>query len=227
MSVKLHLKKTIFAITALVVLGLIFYYFKYIYGWMEFRKNTDTPKQFLNNTIIKKENYTKDSLLIIQKLKQLLLQHEDFFYSKEYFDGTDIIVDTIVYSPDLKKLGVLILTKNPTSRQLVPKEKEMWYYNATSYLGIRQGDTISISHLGSYFVDYTDKSELSNNIRGDRFRTFVSKDTTKVYAYKYNFNDIRFWTSTVWEKIEEDKIKRKEFEEMKLKHPENVYKPPK
>lgn len=86
---------------------------------MEFRKNTDTPKEFLNKTVIKKGDYTSDSALISQELKQLLLRHEDFFYSNEYFDGTDIIIDTIVYSRDLNKVGILILTKNPTSRQLM------------------------------------------------------------------------------------------------------------
>jgi hypothetical protein len=221
------LKKAIIIIISAIVLGLTFYYFKYIYGWMEFRKNTDTPDQFLNNTINKKENYTKDSLLISQKLKRFLLQHEDFFCSSEYFEGTEIIIDTIVYNPDLNKLGILILTKNPTSRQLISAKNEMWHYCATSYLGIRQNDTISLFHLGSNFVNFKDKSELSNIIREDRFRFFVSKDTTRKYAYKYNFNDIRFWTSSVWQKIEEDIIKSKEFEEMKLKHPENVYEPPK
>jgi hypothetical protein len=193
---------------------------------MEFRKNTDTPDQFLNKTVTKKDDYTKDSLTISAKLKSLLLQHEDFFYSKEYFEGTDIIIDTIIYSPDFNKLGVLVLTKNPTSRQLMPTENEMWYYNATSYLGIRQSDTIRLSRLGLDFKNSTDKQEQSNYIRQACFRTFVSKDTTEKYAYKFNLNDVRFWTSSVWQKIEEDKIKKKEFEEEKIKHPENIYEPP-
>jgi len=109
----------------------------------------------------------------------------------------------------------------------MPTENEMWYYNATSYLGIRQGDTISLSRLGPDFTNSTDKQEQSNYIRQACFRAFVSKDTTEKYAYKYNLNDIRFWTSSVWQKIEEDKIKRKEFEEEKIKHPENIYEPPK
>jgi hypothetical protein len=194
---------------------------------MEFRKNTDTPDQFLNKTVVKKEDYTKDSLKISTKLKELLLQHEDFFYSKEYFEGTEIIIDTILYSPDLKKLAVLVLTKNPTSRQLVPTENAMWYYNATSYLGARQSDTISLNWLGSSLTNSTDKQEQSNNIRQECFRTFVSKDTTEKYAHKYNLNDVRFWTSSEWRKIEEEKIRKKEFEEEKIKHPENIYEPPK
>lgn len=221
------MKKTIFIIISVIVLWLTFYYFKNIYGWMEFRRNTDTPDQFLNKTVVKKEDYTKDSLTISTKFKELLLQHEDFFYSKEYFEGTEIIIDTILYSPDLKKLAVLVLTKNPTSRQLMPTENEMWYYNATSYLGIRQSDTISLSWLGPSFTNSTDKQEQSNYIRQECFRTFVSKDTTEKYAHKYNLNDVRFWTSSEWQKIEEDKIKKKEFEEEKIKHPENIYEPPK
>jgi hypothetical protein len=221
------LKKTIFIIISIAVLGLVFYYFKNIYGWMEFHKNTDTPDQFINKTVNKKENYTKDSLTISLELKNLLLRHEDFFYSKEYFDGTEIIIDTIVYSPDFNKLGILILTKNPTSRQLEPIKGDDYYFNATAYLGIREKDTLSLSWLGPNFSNSTDIGELSNDIRQACFRTFVSKDTTEKYAYKFNLNDTRFWTSSVWQRIEADKIKREEFEEEKIKHPENIYEPPK
>ncbi|MBS1654845.1 MAG: hypothetical protein JSU05_08375 [Bacteroidetes bacterium] len=221
------MKKTIFIIISVIVLWLTFYYFKNIYGWMEFRKNTDTPDRFLNKTVVEKEDYSQDSLTISNKLKELLLQHEDFFYSKEYFEGTEIIIDTILYSPDLKKLAVLVLTKNPTSRQLMPAKNEMWYYNATSYLGVRQSNTISLSWLGPSFTNSTDKQEQSNNIRQECFRTFVSKDTTEKFAHKYNINDVRFWTSSEWQKIEEDKIRKSEFKEEKIKHPENIYEPPK
>jgi hypothetical protein len=223
------LKKTIFITISLIVIGFTFYYYKNIYGWIEFRKNTDTPEQFLNKTVIKKEDYSKDSLTISAKLKDLLLRHEneDFFYSKEYFEGTDIIIDTILFSPDLAKLGILILTKNSTSRQLLPTKDKDYYYNATAYLCVRHQDSLSLTWLGPSFTNSTDKSELSKNIREACFRTFVSKDTTEKYAYKYNLNDSRFWTSSVWQKIEEDKVKKKEFDEEKIKHPENIYEPPK
>lgn len=220
------LKKIFIFISIVVVFGLAVYYFTNIYGWMEFRKNTDTPDEFLNKTSNKKGDYAKDSALISQELKQFLLRHEDFFYSKEYFDGTDIIIDTIVYSPDLNKVGILIITKNPTSRQLMPTKNAEYYYNATAYLGIRQNDTLELSWLGPSFTNSIDKQELSNHVRETYFRAFVSKDTTAKYAYKYNLNDTRFWTSSIWQKIEEEKIKRKEFEEEKSKHPENIYEPP-
>jgi hypothetical protein len=179
----------------------------------------------IHKTLNKKENYTKDSLAISQNLKALMLRHEDFFYSEEYFEGTDIIIDTIIYSPDFNKLAILFMTKNPTSRQLMPTENEDFYYNATAYLGVRQKDTISLSWLGPNFSNSTNIEKLSKAIRQECFRTFVSKDTSGPYSHKYNFNDIRFWTGSEWQKIEEDKIKKKEFEEEKIKHPENIYEP--
>lgn len=119
------------------------------------------------------------------------------------------------------------MTKNPTTRQLMPSENEMWYYNATSYLGVRESDTISLSHLGPDFTNSSDRQEQSNYIRQACFRTFVSKDTTEKYSHKYNLNDTRFWTSSEWQKLEDDRIKKKAFEYEKLKHPENIYEPPK
>ena len=223
------MKKIIFIFASIFVICFLFYYHKNVYSWLEFRENTDTPDEFLNVAMTTKENYSKDSLIISDKLKHLLSRHEseDFFYSKEYFEGTSIIIDTIIYSPELTKLGIFVITKNPTSRQLLPSKDKDYYYNATAYLCVRQQDTLTLTWLKSSLTNSTDKSELSKDVREAYFRTFVSKDTTEKYAYKYNLDDIRFWTSSVWRKIEEDNVKRKEFEEEKIKHPENIYEPQK
>jgi hypothetical protein len=220
-------KRIVVTISLIALAGIAIFYFCFIDGWYEFRRNTDTPKEFLSETVATTNNYTRDSIEIIKQLKSLLLLHEDFFYSKEYFQGTEIVIDTIVYSPSFDKLAVLVITKNPTSRQLEPAKAKHFYYNGTSYLGVREGDTISLSWLGPHFTNSMDKGELSEDLREACFRTFVSKDTTEKYAYKYNLNDTRFWKSSVWQKIEENKLKQKEFEEEKVKNPENVYEPSK
>lgn len=159
------------------------------------------------------------------QFNDLKLKHEDFYYSQENFEGTEIIIDTILYSPEYDKLVILMITKNPTSRQLRPEKNELWYYDATSYLGVRQNDSIILSQLGYNFNNSNDLSALSHILRQASFRTFVSKDTTGVNSHKYNLNDIRFWTSQEWEEIELDKIKRIEFEKEKREHPENIYDP--
>lgn len=192
-----------------------------------FRAKKYTPKAFLNNAIIKEESYSKDSTEILKQLRGFLLRHEDFFYSKTYFDSTQLIIDSIIYNPDFNKLAVFVITKNPTSRQLIPDEKHDWYYDATCYLGVRQNDTISLSWIGPNFSNSPDREELSRVIRDSYFTEFATKDTVGAYTYKYNLNDIRFWDCSIWKEIEDKKIKRKEFEEEKKKHPENVYEPKK
>jgi hypothetical protein len=218
-------RKPMVVIVLLLVICLAYWYFKYVYGWMEFRKNTDTPKEYLNHTVIKKENHTKDSIEVLSQLRTLLVRHEDFFYSKAYFDSTELIIDSVLYSPNFNKLAVFVITKNPTSRQLVPDEKHGWYYDATCYLGVRKNDTIALSWIGPVFTNSSNEQNISNDIREACLRTFVTKDT--IGAYAYNLNDVRFWDCPIWEKIENEKLKKKEFEEEKRKHPENVYEPKK
>jgi hypothetical protein len=217
--------KKILIISSFIILGLIICYFTIVYGRLEFRKNTDTPDKFVNRTNISINDYNKDKFKLISQFKDLTIKHVDFFYSKEYFEGTEIIIDTILYSPKYDKLAILIITKNPTSRQLMPDKNESWYYNATTYLGVRQNDSISLSWLGPNFSNSTDLSKISNILKEACFRTFVTKDTIGEFAHKYNLNDIRFWTSSEWQKVEKEKIKRMEFEKEKREHPENIYEP--
>ena len=199
------MKKRIFVIIGILIfLGLTFFYFKNIYGWLEFRRNTDTPDKYINRTIIPTENYQRDESALILQFNDMKLNHKGFFSSKEYFEGTEIIIDTILYSPEYDKLVVLMIAKNPTSRQLRPQKSELWYYDATSYLGLRQNDSIFLSQVGSNFSNSNDLLALSDILRQASFRTFVSKDTTAINSHKYNLNDIRFWKSPEWEEIEID-----------------------
>jgi hypothetical protein len=218
-------KKTILFVVSLILLVFVYWYLKNVYGWKEFRKNTDTPKNFMSHTAIKKEDYIKDSILVLSQLRKALVKHEDFFYSKAYFDSTELIIDSILYSPEYNKLAVLVITKNPTYRQLAPDKSHNWYYDATSYLGIRQKDTIALTWIGPSFTNSNNQQDISNDIREACFRTFVTKQASGEYLY--NLNDKRFWASPIWKAMEETIIKSREFEEEKKKHPENVFEPKK
>lgn len=205
------------------MLLIVFLFFLFSCGGMKEKRYT--PKEFLNHTVIKKGDYIKDSVEIIKQLKNSLLNHEDFFHNKAYFDSTQLIIDSIIYSPDFNKLAVFVITKNPVRRQLIPDKDYNWYYDATCYLGVKKNDTISLSWVGPSFTNSYDMNELSNIIRDSYFTDFSTKDTIGVHTYKYNLNDIRFWDCSIWKEIEEKKVRRKEFEEEKKRHPENVYEP--
>jgi hypothetical protein len=185
-----------------------------------------TPKEFLNNVVVNKEEYKKDSIEIIRQLKGFIVGHENFFYSKEYYDSTQLIIDSIIYSTDLNKMVVFLITKNPTSRQLIPDDKYIWYYDATCYLGIRQEGSIILSLIGPSFSNSNDKDKLRQMMHDTYFSEYAQiKDTNGEFRYKYNIGDVRFWDCPIWKEIEEERQKKKEFDEFKNKYPEDVYEP--
>lgn len=169
-------------------------YFTHIYDWLDFYKTTNTPKEFLNTTIPSKENYNKDRLILFNLLKKELLNHEDFFNNTSYFDSTEIIVDTILYSSNITKIAVLIVVKNPTYKQISPDHNHKYYYDATCYLGIRKNSGFDLSWIGPTFTNSIIYQTISNDLRKACLQTFVTSDG----LYKYNMNDKRFWTSTIW-----------------------------
>ena len=179
--------------------------FCFLYSCGQIRVKKYTPVEFINHVVVEREEYSNDSAAVISQLKKFLLKHVGFFGSKEYFDSTRIIVDSIIYSPDFKKLIVFVLTQNPTTRQRLPDKKHKWYYNETCFLGVKENDSVSLSWLGPNFSNSSDRNELSDLARGAYFTEFATDDTIKSGAYKYNLNDIRFWTSAIWVKIAEEK----------------------
>jgi hypothetical protein len=201
----------------------IFIYFKYVYGWLEFRKNTDTPEKFLSHNVPNKTNYSKDSVHIWRGLKEQLAKHDEFFHSPSFFDSTEIIIDTIVYNPTFDRMAILFIAKNPTYRN-DGVEKYDWYYDGTCYLGIRKNNDVELSWIGPNFTNSPDKQNIANNLRTEAFRMFATRDSAD--GRWYNINDARFWTSSIWEKIEDEKVRKAEFGEEKKNHPENVYEPP-
>jgi hypothetical protein len=222
------MKKTLIALVVFIIFAIVsVYYFEFASEIWTFGRTTSTPKQFLNRAYPGDDKYQKDKIEIVNKLKKDLLDSEDFFDNSAYFDGTEILVDTIVYSPDFAKLGIIVLTKNPTSRQLIPDRRGSFYFDGTSYVGIREKDSLNLTWLGPNFSNSIDKGDLSNMLRQKIFRHFITVDSTGPFAQKYNLNDIRFWTSNVWQQVEEKKARKKAFEIEKREHPENVYEPPK
>ncbi len=218
------MKRTYLIIIALILLSALIvigeFYFQ---GWIVFRKKTDTPKEFINQIVLNQKSYTNDSIEIIKKLTPKLREHEDFFENTAYFDSTELIVDTTLYSPQLNKLDTLVIIKNPSYRQLVPDKNHFWYYDATCYLGIKSDTGFVLSWIGPSFTNSLHRQDLSKDIRKYFFEEHFEKDSSKVISY--NLNDKRFWDCPIWDKIEAQKNRKIEFEKMKKEHPENVYEP--
>jgi hypothetical protein len=211
-------------IVLFMVICVMYFFFNYVFGWLKFSRNTDTPTVYLNQAIIKGDEYTTDSIEVMKQLKCLFIKQEDFFYNKSYNNETKIIIDSILHSPDLNRLAVFVITKSPTLNQSIPKEYD-YFYDDTCYLGQRQKDTIFLNWIGPVFTNSSSYQNVSNDIREACFRTFITKDTNDVY--EYNLDDIRFWNSRIWKQVNEEKQRKEEFEKEKKEHPERVYEPKK
>jgi hypothetical protein len=220
------MKKKIMIIFSIILLVLLFFYFRYVYGWYEFRFFQKTPKEFLNHTKIGKESYSKDSVRIVFKMEEFIKKHEESFYSKEYYDATKIRIDTILYSPDFKKLAVFVISKNPIYKQLMPNKEYKWYYDGSCYIGNRENDKININWIGPLYTNYYDINSLSKIIREDFFKKHASDTDNNGNENIYNLDDTRYWDKSLdWQNLEQRRKSEKEFEEEKRKNPKNIYEP--
>lgn len=183
-------------ISAIVIFLLIgFWYFKYIYGWLEFRKNTDTPEAFLNTTKVSQGQYHQDSLQIINELHKELSRHVDFFDNSSYADSTVLIIDSIIYSPDYKRNAVLVIVQNLTAELLMPNTENKWYYDATGYVALKRNDSFLLKWVGPNFSESDSREKASKYLRRGCFETFAKPDSGEDF---YNMNDKRFWTGPMW-----------------------------
>lgn len=202
---------------------MLFLYFRYIYGWYEFRFYKETPKEYISNNLPNKGKYSSDSTDIVFQIRGFIKNHKESFYSKDNDESTQIIVDTILYNPDYNKIATFIITKNSTSKQLIKDKNHKWYYDATCYLGAKHNDSLSLTQIGTHYGN-SDMKSISQIIRNYYFRERSSDPNHSNNTY--NFNDIRYWSNSKdWKKIENYKEMQKNFEEEKIKHPENVYDP--
>lgn len=129
-------------------IGIIWVYFFYIYGWYTFRKNTDTPSAYESHIVAPRQLYLADKDRLSAEMGQLLARKEGFFNNDGYFNGTKLIIDTILYSPDFNRMAVLLIVRNPTYRQLLPNRKYKWFYDGTIFLGVRSADSLLLFHNG-------------------------------------------------------------------------------
>lgn len=185
--------------------------------------NNETEKKsklnkYLNYSTVSNEKYKSDSLLIVDKLKVELHKREAFFDNTSYSDSTQIILDSIIYSPDHTKRAVLVIVKNKT----IIRDS---YYDGTVYLGTGLNDSLRLYWVGPSFTESDNKLTLSKIIKDYCYQGYNKGDTTLPTSCKYNLNDIRFWTCPIWNELVTRDAKKKAFEEESIKHPENVYDP--
>ena len=163
-----------------------------------------TPKNFVDTGIVDASVYTKDSTAILAELYSKMEKHESSFYSKEYFDSTQLIIDKILYDSSKDKIAVFVLVENPISRRKTSDLNYKVYYHAFCYLGNRiTSDSFALKWFNTLsLINFYDKEEISVAIERRYFTELAAIiDGNNLPVYKYNLNDKRFWTGPGWKKF--------------------------
>jgi len=217
----------IISIIILFVLG----YFTYAFGWLEFRANNYTPKEYKTIVSIPKKQYSKDSMELVSIIKDQINKHKDPYSNAVRVNGelefindsnTHIYIDSIFYSPDSKKIAFLVIVEN--------ENKKLYLGKTTQEINnlVEEGN---LSFNGSHFDGKSFITEKKNTVF-DEIYSFSRYSFTNYKSYKetseslrdaclnhkevqnektYNLDDKRFWNSKVWYYKKQYEAKVKEF----------------
>jgi hypothetical protein len=164
----------------------------------------ETPQDFINNVIVDSAIYSKDRMAILDSLYMKMKKHEASFTNPEYYDSTELSVDTIMYDSSLNKVAVFVIAKNPTHRNPYSQSKSPFYYHANCYLGKREyadSSMFELKPLGPFsLINFDDKQTILTAISEYYFFELATVlDENNQPVFKYNLNDKRFWDSpTGW-----------------------------
>lgn len=207
---------------SIVLIVIIFIYFKYIFGWMEFKKNYSTDKENILTVHVSKSQYEKDSLNLVLCIRNKIAKHMEPYYTAVrvnekliYINDslTSIYIDTIFYSSDLKRVAFLTIVNNnffKIHKRLSKSDSE--YLNNSGVLPSK-GQEFSgrcfiterndknnlfeniISFSRYSFDDPSSYKNVSKELRGNclSFERESDKDSKT-----YNVDDKRFWGSDIW-----------------------------
>jgi hypothetical protein len=167
----------------------------------------ETPKEFVSNVVVDDSMYVRDKAAILDSLYWKMKRHEATFTNPEYYDSTELSVDTVMYDFSLNKIAVFVVTKNPIHRNLYSQSKLPFYYHANCYLGKRKyvgSNIFELKPLGPFsLINFDDKQKILKAISEYYFLELATVlDENNQPVFKYNLNDKRFWDSrTGWRRM--------------------------
>lgn len=215
------MKKKFIIISIVLVFILAFIYFKYIFGWIEFRNNNYTPKENKSVVHVSKEQYSKDSLSLVSIIKERIKNHQEPYTNAirikeklEYISDslTKIYIDSIFYSPDFKKVAFLVLVENENKKLykgMTRAEADGWtkegnlpyegtFFDGNCFIAKNENGTFKSYYYGYSFSNSTTYYENSTALRN---ACLNNQDNRNEKKPSYNVDDKRFWGIEDWNLI--------------------------
>lgn len=213
-------KKIVIYGIALIVIISVLIYFKNIFGWLELRSNNYTKKEFKSLVQVSKDQYSKDSLLLVSIISDKIKSHKEPYgnaivinRSNNFINDslTRIHIDSIFYSPNFNKIAFLVIVENDnkklykgiTKKEANNLEKygnlpyEGSHFDGNSFIGQKTGNSFDV-----YFYKYSFTNSKSYKQNSTLLREATLNRLEKNNKKKdINFDDIRFWNSKDWQLV--------------------------
>jgi len=215
-------KKVILTSIVLFVIVITFAYFKYILGWMEFKKNYSTDKENILAVQVSKSQYKKDSLNLVFCIRNKITKHQNPYYTAVrvneklvYINDslTSIYIDTIFYSSDLKRIAFLTIVNNDfveIHKRLLKSDSEYLNnsgvlpsngqeFNGNCFVAERNNKNNLFENISSFSrYSFNDPSSYKNVSKELRENCLSFEKESDKDSKTYNVNDKRFWSSEIW-----------------------------
>jgi len=173
-----------------------------------------TPVKYRNKTVVSSSIYKVHKEILKDSIKYFIKNKSLAYYPRENDSLTEVIIDTILYSPKKDKAAFFVVTKNSNDKLLSGGNENEYHYDAHCFAVYLKEDSI-FSDI--YWIRTSNVSNFhtlekaSFRIREMYFKDFSKReDVNGNSMYKYNLNDIRFWNGLIWKTMEEEKEKHLE-----------------
>jgi hypothetical protein len=173
------------------------------YGFIAFSQNKNSEDFKRNESTVSPHVYKQHKSMLTDSIKKYVCIRSHAFYPKENDSLTEVVIDTILYSPQKDKAAFFVVTKNSNDKLLSKGSKDEYHYNGYCFIALinncalfRNIQWLSVSSI-SNFDNY---KETQGDIRKMYFEDFKYREDYNGNAYKYNIGDIRFWDCSIWNK---------------------------
>ncbi|MEQ9264013.1 MAG: hypothetical protein RLN81_02245 [Balneolaceae bacterium] len=164
--------------------------------------NPKKANEYRNSVVVSDSVYTTDSLSFSSQIKLLIENKESAFYPNSYSLTEDVVIDSIIYSPDRLKAAFFVIVKKPNSSLVASENRSGYHYDAKAFLAQRDEEKAEWNLKWFRIMNinrYSKYDEISNQIRSyyleDLHKVKNSKGESR---YRYNLSDSRFWESPAW-----------------------------
>lgn len=151
--------------------------------------------------------YERVQTQLKDSINKYIIEKKGPYHSHKFADNNMVIIDSLILSPDEKKIVAFVITQNMNSDTALSIEKDS-LFDASCFIGILHNKNIlNLKWFPVFNIRrFTSIKETSDEVRHQYFKDLEKiKDSNNKSLYKYNVGDKRFWNSFIWDKYFNEK----------------------